>query len=133
VIDIRTLPNVDVPGPEFDQSVNDLSLVFDGLADQIEMDRVLRGLRFRDADEDQAEASAIDWQYAVLGVRFVGDFPTQRARPELRKRSGIVCVIAKVSEPRRYLNSVSRHRDTSVRIFKCKAQLRSLKTLVAGR
>ena len=100
MVGIRTLPNVDVVGAEFDQSVDDLSLVFDGLADQIEMDRVLRALRFGDGEEDQDKASAIGRQYADLVVGFVVDVPTQGARPEPGKTNGVVCVEAKVGEAR---------------------------------
>jgi hypothetical protein len=105
MVGIRTLPDVDVLGAEFDQSGDDLSLVYGGLADQIEMDRVLRGLRFRDREEHQDEARAIGWQHADLVAGFVVDLPTQSARPEPGKTNGVVCVEAQVGEPRCDLRS----------------------------
>jgi hypothetical protein len=127
VVRIRTLPDVDVLGAEFDQSVDDLSLVFGRLADQVEMDRVLRGLRFRDREEDQDEASAVGWQYADLVVGLVVDLPTQGARPEPGKTNGVVCVEAEVGEPR------SHHRPPALPTrTEARSRPSALRTDVAG-
>ena len=41
VVGVGILPDVDVPRTEREQPIDDFSLVFDGLADQVEMDGVL--------------------------------------------------------------------------------------------
>ena len=88
MVGVSTLADIDVLGAEVDQSVDSRSLVLDRLADQIEVDRILRGLRFRDGDEDEGEASAISGQHADLVVRVVVDLANRGARPEPSKTNG---------------------------------------------
>jgi hypothetical protein len=99
MVGISVLPNVNVLGAKTEQPLDDLALVLDGLADQIEMDRVLRGLRFRDRGKIQDEASAIGRQHPDHLVSVVVDLPTQGARPEPGEMSRVVCVEAEGREP----------------------------------
>ena len=46
------------------------------------MDHVLRGLRFRDSDEDEDESRAVRREDADLVAAVIDDVPPKRARPE---------------------------------------------------
>src|SRR5439155_26462566 len=82
IIGLWPLPDVDVVCPELEQPPDYCALVVIRLAHELEMNRVLRSLRFRHPHEDKDELRAIGREHADLVASLVDDLPSQRARPE---------------------------------------------------
>ena len=81
VVLVATLSDVDVVRAELDHPVDDLAPMLDGLADQIEVDRVLRDLLLRNRKEDEDESSAVGRITPISSVGVVMDLPIEQRPP----------------------------------------------------